>query len=154
MGQRPGISFKMHANPQRRRLGWVLLGVIAAVCLLIDFATLWLSRQPMAVQTRGFSFVVDIQLIQNAAWGIFWGQAAILGIYLAYGPHRSFIRVVLVAFAVLVIWLAGWTGEWLLGQPRSRFFSPFKSRYLTYLLLSMIPACSCLLYTSPSPRDS
>ena len=129
-----------------------MLGVIAAVCLLIDFATLWLVRQPMAAQPRGFSFVVDVQLIQNAAWGIFWGQAAILGIYLAYGPHRSFIRVMLVAFAVLVICLAGWTGEWLLDQPRSRFFSSIKSRDLTYFLLSMIPACSLAMWGSRISR--
>ena len=112
MGQRPGISFKMNANPQRRRLGWVLLGVLAAVCLLCDALVWWLAQQPMAMQPAGLSIVLDMRLICQAAWGILFIQPVVLSVYLAYGKQNSFIRVAVVLLALSLAYAVQLIGWW------------------------------------------
>ncbi|MDA8563419.1 hypothetical protein N9L06_03095 [Mariniblastus sp.] len=100
----------MNERRNRRWPGFALLGILAVVCLLSNALIWWLVRQPMAVQPRGFSFVIDVQLIRQAVWGIVFIQPAILSVYLAYGKHSSLIRMVVTVVAFLVVYAASMVG--------------------------------------------
>ena len=112
----------MNERRNRRWPGFALLGILAVVCVLSNVLIWWLVRQPMAVQPRGFSFVIDVQLIRQAVWGIVFIQPAIISVYLAYGKHSSFIRVVVTAVVFFLLCVANLVGWGFLSDPAGSMF--------------------------------
>ena len=132
----------MVASRKRRWLGFAMLGVIAAVCLLSNLVVLWLARQPMAIQPVGLSFIIDLYLISQAVWGIVWVQPVLLGIYLAYAKPSAVRRAIVGVAVLALMWAAYWLGFCLLFGSSRPFFIPYRQSW-EMLWLWSIGTISC-----------
>jgi hypothetical protein len=97
----------MVASHSRRRLGFAMLGVIAAVCLLSDVLIWWLDELSSGFQPHRTPFEIDLQILSCAVWGIVLIQPAILSVYLAFARHHSVIRIIVAAVVLMLVFTSG-----------------------------------------------